>query len=150
MKYFNVDELCYSNVAVKNNIDNSPNKEIINNLNRLIDTLLDPIRKRWEIVCKDQNLGTPAIRINSGYRCEELNKAVGGSKTSAHLSGYAADIFPVNGKMEIFQDWIKDEIDNYDYDQIIFEKVRNGIASWIHIGLKNNFGEQRKQKFTII
>ena len=66
------------------------------------------------------------------------------------MTGYAADIYPSNGNMKRFQVWITDEIENYNWDQLIYEKPRNGVASWIHLGLKNGSGEQRRQKFTIV
>ena len=94
-------------------------------------------------------MGDPAISVTSGYRCNELNKAVKGSPTSSHLTGWAADLIPSNDQMEEFQDWITDAIEKYDFDQLIFEQPINGIASWIHLGLKNKNGLQRRQKFTI-
>lgn len=72
MKYFTIAELCKSDTAVRKNIDNSPTSEIINNLKQLVTYVLDPLREKY---------GKP-IRVNGAYRCPELNKAVGGSKTS--------------------------------------------------------------------
>lgn len=82
MKYFTIEELCKSTKAKQHNIDNTPTEEVKNNLEELINNLLDPIREKW---------GGP-ITVNSGYRCKELNKLVGGAKTSDHLYGFAADI----------------------------------------------------------
>lgn len=81
-KYFNIAELIKSSTAIKKKIDNTPTKEIENNLNQLIDNILDPLREAW---------GQPII-VSSGYRCDALNKAVGGAKTSQHKLGQAADI----------------------------------------------------------
>lgn len=150
MKYFTVEELTESSTAIKENIDNTPSKEITEHLIELIEELLDPIREKWAEYCNINKLGNPAISVSSGYRCKELNKAVNGSVTSAHMTGYAADIYPSNGNMKRFQVWITDEIENYKWDQLIYEKPRNGVASWIHLGLKNGSGEQRRQKFTIV
>jgi hypothetical protein len=77
MKYFTIEELCQSETAERLKINNEPTDEIIQHLELLIDCLLDPIREAWG----------SAIIVNSGYRCEELNKAVGGSKTSVHKLG---------------------------------------------------------------
>lgn len=82
MKYFTINELCKSNVALKHNINNEPNELIKNNLGKLVNNCLDIIREEW---------GKP-IYVNSGYRCEELNRLVKGSITSHHLFGLAADI----------------------------------------------------------
>ena len=82
MKYFTIKELCKSSTAVQKRIDNTPNSEIVNNLKQLVDQVLDPLRKRY---------GKP-IKVNSGYRCEQLNKAVKGAANSQHIKGLAADI----------------------------------------------------------
>lgn len=150
MKYFTISELTRSDTASIKKIDNTPNKEITEHLIELVEKLLDPLRSAWAEYCDVNRLGNPAISVNSGYRCNELNKAVGGSSTSAHLTGYAADISPINGNMKVFQSWIAEAIEEFDFDQLIYERPRNGIASWIHLGLKNKDGMQRRQKFTII
>lgn len=82
MKYFTLRELTASATASRLGIDNTPTRQAVNNLNALITHLLDPLREKF---------GRP-IYVNSGYRCPELNKAVGGSLTSQHLTGEAADI----------------------------------------------------------
>ena len=64
-----------------------------------VETLLDPLREAWESHCKQNGLGVASIGISSGYRCPQLNKAVGGSSTSAHCHGYAFDLMPMNGKI---------------------------------------------------
>lgn len=118
MKYFTIKELCKSSTATAKGIDNSPNSEIVKNLELLIDNILDPLRERY---------GKP-ITVNSGYRCPELNKAVGGSKTSHHMKGLAADITvgsPKNNK--VLFDLIK-EMD-LPFDQLIDEKK----LSWVHV-----------------
>lgn len=138
-KYFTIEELTRSDYASSNNIDNSPNDIYVDNIIELID-LLDKIRESWG----------SGIRVTSGYRSDKLNTAISGSKTSAHTIGYAADIEPVNGDMKKFDEFIWKEIDKYEFDQLIREKPKNGIPSWIHIGLKNRSGLQRKQKFTLI
>ena len=81
-KYFSIAELTKSETANKRKINNKPTKEVENCLNQLIDNILDPLRKAY---------GQPII-VSSGYRCPELNKAVGGAKTSQHTLGQAADI----------------------------------------------------------
>lgn len=82
MKYFTINELCRSNVAQLRGIENTPNPNQLHNLEKLILNLLDPIREKW---------GNP-IRVNSGFRSKELNKAIGGAGNSEHMKGMAADI----------------------------------------------------------
>lgn len=118
MKYFTIKELCKSSTAVQKKIDNSPNSEIINNLENLVKYVLDPLREQY---------GKP-IRVNSGYRCDALNKAVGGSKTSQHRYGLAADI-TAGSKFENRRLFILAQKLNLPYDQLIDEKG----YSWIHI-----------------
>lgn len=135
MKYFTINELCYSTTANYYGITNKPNLEIVKHLNELVDNILDPLRKAW---------GTP-IKVTSGYRAPKTNSLVGGSKTSAHLQGYAADLIPSNGQITQFKNftmkWLKDN--NIQFDQYINE--HSGNSEWVHIAIKNNSGKQRKQ-----
>lgn len=137
MKYFTIEELCQSETADKLKIDNTPSEEIIEHLTLLTDCLLDPLREAWG----------SAIIINSGYRCPILNKAVGGSKTSSHMSGWSVDMRPKNGKMEEFKRFVVDFIKTRFWDQCILEK--SGDVEWIHLSLYNNSGKQRKMIFSI-
>ncbi len=81
-KYFDSDELTRSETATRRGIDNTPTPETAARLEVLAEKLLDPVRELW---------GAP-LTVNSGYRCPELNRAVGGAATSQHLLGEAADI----------------------------------------------------------
>ena len=137
MKYFTIEELCQSETAEKLKIDNSPTEEIIEHLTLLVDCLLDPLREAW---------GSPII-INSGYRCPLLNKAVGGSKTSSHMSGWSVDMRPKNGKMEEFKRFVIDFIKTRFWDQCILEK--SGNVEWVHLSLYNNSGKQRMMIFSL-
>lgn len=82
MKYFTIAELCASATATAKRIDNTPTPGIAQNLERLVANILDPLREAW---------GSP-VDVTSGYRCPELNKAVGGVRNSQHMTGQAADI----------------------------------------------------------
>ncbi len=82
MKYFSIKELTRSTTARRLGIDNTPPASAIIALHQLVDHVLDPLREAW---------GGP-IRVNSGYRCPQLNKAVGGTPGSQHQRGEAADI----------------------------------------------------------
>lgn len=123
MKYFTIEELCKSDIANKRKIKNIPNSEIIDNLEQLIINVLDPLREEY---------GNP-IMINSGYRCSELNKAVGGAKNSHHLTGCAADITVGNpSKNKILFELIQ-KLD-LPFDQLIDEKK----FSWVHVSYTPN------------
>lgn len=126
--FFTISELSRSNTATSRGIDNAPTPEIESKMQDLIDYVLNPVRKWY---------GAP-IYVNSGYRCPELNKAVGGAPTSQHQKGEAADIDTRNheNNVKIFN-WIKD---NLVYDQLIWEN--NG--AWIHVSYKKD-GKNRMQ-----
>lgn len=117
MKWFTTDELTHSDTAIAKKIDNTPTEEVKKNLENLVKYVLDPLRKMY---------GKP-IYVNSGYRSEALNKAVGGSKTSQHVLGMAADIDTRTreGNIELFDLIAK----NLSFDQLIDEKD----YSWIHV-----------------
>ena len=127
MKYFSIEELTKSNTAKSKGIDNTPTKEVEDNLIKLIEAILDPLREWY---------GKP-IRVNSGYRCEALNSAIGGAKNSQHTTGMAADIDAgsVEENKKLF-DYIKD---NLEFDQLIDEKH----LSWVHVSYHEN--NNRKQ-----
>ena len=90
MKYFKIEEFTYSATAQARHIENVPTAEAVKNIERLVGLVLDRIRERW---------GSPII-VTSGYRCDELNRAVGGVKSSYHRLGMAADIRPKDGRLE--------------------------------------------------
>ena len=135
MTYFTISELTASDTAKAKCIDNSPTTAVRANLVALIETLLDPLREAWK----------SPIKVTSGYRCGVLNRAVGGSSTSAHLYGCAADIVPINGKIAEFKEFCRKYFDvrRHLYDQVILED--NGKSEWVHIGLKTADGRKRGQ-----
>ena len=118
-KNFTLSELCKSNTANRMGLNNHATPEIINNLQLLTIKILQPIRDK---------LG--AIRVTSGFRCSKLNRAIKGSKNSAHVRGEASDIIIVrDGKMDnklIFDAVL--EL-NLEFDQMIWEFG----GKWIHI-----------------
>lgn len=119
MKYFTIAELCKSDTADAKGIDNRLPKELLPNVQRLIAEVLAPLREWY---------GKP-IYINSGYRCEALNKAVGGVENSYHLTGCAADIdvnsHEENGKLLAF---IRE---NLPFTELGWE----GGGRWVHVAL---------------
>lgn len=148
MANFTIGELIQSSTASRLGIDNNPTPSVRVHLKETI-TLLESIRAEWEEYCAEHSLGTPAIRITSGYRSPELNKAVGGVKNSAHVEGYAADLQPVNGNQDEFEKFFATEFSHmgYAFDQIIIEKSKT--SRWVHVGYKRADGKQRRQCFTL-
>lgn len=125
---------CVKSVTAKRlNIQNDPSEDVIENLKSIANKVFQPLR---------DNLGVP-IGISSGYRSKELNKAVGGSRTSQHMVGEAldidADIYGVITNKHIF-DYIKD---NLKYDQLIWEFGDDDNPDWVHVSYKR--GENRGQ-----
>ena len=133
---FKVSELEYSDTARAYKIDNTIPDELENNAKRLLLFIQD-LREKWG----------SAIRISSGYRSPILNKLVKGSKTSAHLTCNAVDLWPCNGKFEEFKKFVIAYLDGKLWDQCIIEK--SGKKQWIHLGLYNNSGKQRRQIFKL-
>ena len=125
MKYFILAEFLYSDTANKHQVTNIPCDEellaVLNNINALVDNVLDPLRAM---------IARPII-ITSGYRCQRVNELVGGSKTSQHLLGKAAD-FHVQGYTPQQMDMIYRTMQMYyDFDQLIFYPSKNIIhVSW--------------------
>ena len=148
MANFTLAELVQSSTAERLKINNNPSPIVRVHLTETI-TLLEAIRAEWEKYCEVHKLGNPAIRISSGYRSPELNKAVGGAKNSAHVEGYAADLQPVNGAQKDFEKFFVKEFSKkgYSFDQIIIEKSKT--ARWVHVGYKRADGAQRRQCFTL-
>jgi len=121
-KNFTLSEITRSNTAKRLGITNEPSKEHIKNIQRLITQIIQPMR---------DDIGP--IRISSGYRSSELNRAIGGSHKSLHCKGKALDLqYWSDGKMDNkkIYDWI---IDNaVEFDQMINEFD----FAWIHLSLK--------------
>jgi hypothetical protein len=128
-KNFVLSEITRSNTAKRLNISNAPDKEHLRSLQVIIRDLIQPMRDA---------LGP--IRITSGYRSPQLNRAIGGSRKSQHCKGQALDLqFWREGKMcnkEIYEWVIKEGI---DFDQMINEFD----YAWIHISLRSK--DNRKQ-----
>lgn len=123
MEHFTIEELCHSDTAIAKGIDNTPSEEVKKNLEALVENVLDPLREAY---------GKP-IYINSGYRCPELNKAVGGVSNSEHLTGRAADL-DTNSYYEnkrLFE--LAQEL-NLPYRQLIDESN----LAWVHVSYNPN------------
>lgn len=121
MTYFTFRELLHSGVALRNDIVNLPPSheaaKVYYNLVVLVDNLLDPIRERFAV---------PMI-ITSGYRCERVNKLVGGVDNSQHVQGKAVDFcFAGFSKKEMTEAFF--EIgEEFDFDQLIYYRKKGFI-----------------------
>lgn len=115
--HFTLEEFTRSQTATRCNILNDPDGHSRINIQRLAETL-EAIRTA---------LGGKSIQITSGYRCNDLNKRIGGSKTSAHMDGRAADI-SVRG-MSPLQSARAIQASGIVLDQLIFED------QWVHVGI---------------
>jgi hypothetical protein len=132
--HFSLEEMIVSEEAARRGINNRPPPDIVENLKKLCQTL--------EIV--RAALDKPMV-ISSGYRCPELNKAIGGAANSAHLYGLAADfIVPEFGNAFDVCLAIKKLDPPVIYDQLIYE-----FDSWVHLGLVHRMEEARNQNLTI-
>ena len=135
-RYFTLQEFLRSDTAIRKKIDNSPSWEVVSNLSRLA-AFLDELRAAWG----------SGIRVSSGFRCVALNNAVGGVQGSAHQYGNAADISPVNGKMNEFEAFLKKWLKGRKFDQCIWETSKSTGGRWVHFSLYSNKGEQRCKMF---
>lgn len=129
MKYFTLKELCNTNTG----LNNVPTWEAVDNLKLLVTDILDPIRDKWG----------KAINISSGYRSQEVNKAVSGSIKSQHMKGQAVDIDigAINDNKKLFDFIISTGI---VFDQLILENK----GEWIHISY--NINKNRREILYIV
>ena len=129
-KNFTYEELTRSATAERKGLINRPKtkeeeKKVIENLKALCMEVLQPLR---------DYLGKPVV-ISSGYRSEEVNRAVGGVKGSQHLKGEAVDIAVENTEHLLkIMHFIMNET---DFDQLIWEKNKQG-TQWVHVSYKRN------------
>ena len=123
-EHFTLEELVYSDTAKAEGIDNRPDQEAISQLWMLANHTLEKIRT----ICGDH-----AVVISSGFRCPELNAAVGGATNSAHLFGAAADFtIPDFGSVDQICATLAPHLEELEIDQLINET--GGGASWVHVG----------------
>lgn len=124
--HFWLSELLHSDTAAAQGIPNDPTDDQVRNLQRLCVFLLEPIRVK-----------VGPLHVNSGFRSHTLNAVRNGSKNSAHMEAYAADVVPVACTRRQLFDAIR--ASGLPFDQLIFE------MTWIHIGLVGPGGVQRRQ-----
>ena len=131
-KNFTLQELIYSDTAIRMGLDNKPNDETVENLKILCENILEPIRSHFKA----------HVVVSSGYRSEAVCLAVGSSSKSQHIKGQAVDfeIFGIPNKD--VTDWV---VQNLDYDQCILEfwNDKEPNSGWVHCSYSKD--NNRKQ-----
>lgn len=121
-KNFTLAEMTKSEIALRHDMDNTPGEQEIAALKALAENVLQPVRDHFG----------KGVKVNSGFRHPEVNAKVGGSKTSDHCRGQAADIeIPGIPNAELAA-WIRD---NLEFRQLILEFYTPGIpdSGWVHV-----------------
>lgn len=134
-KNFSLAELTKSETALRFDMDNTPGAVEIANLTELAGKVLQPVRDHFG----------KGVKVNSGFRHPEVNAKVGGSKTSDHCKGQAADIEIPGVPNAELAEWIKD---NLEFRQLILEFYTPGIpdSGWVHVSFVD--GDNKKQVMT--
>ena len=119
---FTLTEMTKSEIGLRLGIKNEPNEEQLQNLTQLAQNVLQPVRDAFK----------KGVKVNSGLRVPELNKAVGGSPTSDHTRGQAADIEIPGVSNYALAKWISE---NLDFTQVILEFYTQGVpdSGWVHV-----------------
>jgi hypothetical protein len=126
-------EAVESYTAKRRGIDNTPGDYELTNMTALAENIFEPLRE-W--------VGGP-VKINSFFRSEELNKAIGGSSKSQHCQGRAMDIDDIYGyktNAEMYE-YIKN---NLDFDQLIWEFGDDENPDWVHTSYVSNDENRRR------
>tara|TARA_R100001443_G_scaffold948_2_gene3672 strand:- start:743 stop:1201 length:459 start_codon:yes stop_codon:yes gene_type:complete len=132
-KHISYKEGTNSVTAIRRGIDNTPSDEQLDNMVLLAEKVFEPLRI-W--------VGGP-IKINSFFRCPQLNKAIGGSTKSQHCHGQAIDIDDTYGKVansEMYN-YIKK---NLDFDQMIWEFGDDDNPAWVHVSYVSEDENRRR------
>jgi hypothetical protein len=124
---FSLTEMIKSETALRHGLDNTPPESVIENLRVLCSNVLQPLRTAY--AC--------GIKVNSGYRAPEVNAAVGGSRTSDHCKGQAADI-EIPGVPNA--DLARYIAETFKFTQLILEFYTPGIpdSGWVHVSYDPN------------
>ena len=127
-----MEELYASATATAKGINNKPSVQQMINLVYLTAYVLEPLRVA---------MGEP-IKIGSGFRCQALNKAVGGVYNSQHMKGQAADLC-IDGDRQKGRKWFNYIKNHLPFDQLIWEHNSKGTY-WVHVSfVYPDFGKNR-------
>lgn len=135
-EFFSLKEFTASATAKAHHIDNTPDADVVKNIQYGVDMVLDPLRRL---------LGKPII-ITSGYRCPKLNSLVGGVKSSWHLDGNAADIRVDDEKDAKVKFELLKKIPSVD--TCLFEHSKSAI--WLHIQWSKSKSPRHHYNFNFI
>mgnify|MGYP003625602486 FL=1 len=132
-KHITYKEATRSVTALRLGIENVPNDYELQNMELIAEKVFEPLRKA---------VNGP-IKINSFFRCEELNKAIGGSSRSQHCQGRAIDIDDVYGYVSnsYMYYYIKD---NLDFDQLIWEFGTDTEPDWVHVSYVDSDSNRKR------
>jgi hypothetical protein len=121
-KNFTLSEMTKSETALRHGMDNTPDQTVISNMQELAVNVLQPVRDHF----------ARGVKVNSGFRHPEVNARVGGSRTSDHTRGMAADIEIPGVPNHELAEWIKA---NLPYTQLILEFYTRGVpdSGWVHV-----------------
>jgi hypothetical protein len=134
-EHLDLSEVIRSESAKRNGIDNTPPPEHIENFKKLAENIFEKVRSNFRV----------PIHISSGYRCEALNKAIGGASSSQHSKGEAIDIDMDGTPNGVTNSMIFDYIyKNLDFDQLIWEFGNETNPDWVHVSYSHT-GKQRKE-----
>lgn len=134
-KNLSLREATKSVTALRLGIDNTPDDQVINNLELVATEIFQPLRNHF---------GVP-IAVTSGYRSKALNKAIGGSRTSQHMAGQALDLdADVYGEITNY-DIFKYIYTHLEFDQLIWEFGTDLEPAWVHVSYKRGKGENRNR-----
>jgi len=137
--HLNLAEVTRSDSAKRNNIDNTPTPEHLENFKLLAEKVFEPIRLHFK----------EPIFISSGYRSKALNQFIKGSLTSQHCKGEAIDIDMDGSKGGVTNKMVFDFIkDKLDFDQLIWEFGTDVNPDWVHVSYTK--GKNRKQKLKAV
>jgi hypothetical protein len=132
-EHFKLGEFTKSITAEHLGISNEPGYEQMLALRHLCREVLEPLR---------QHYGKP-IRVTSGFRCQQLNQAVGGVGNSQHQYGEAADLSVPSEA--VARDWFQWLVKYTDFDQLLFEHSRRLGNCWLHISCRWDSSKNRHQ-----
>ena len=135
-EHFKLSEFTQSGTARRHKVKNVPGPREVERLRFLCVKSLEPMRRRFGV-----------IRITSGFRCKKLNALVGGSPTSQHVLGEAADIH--TGGRELSEKMFGFAKQNIPFDQLILEHNPAHGIYWLHISLRSDRPGNRHEAFFV-
>lgn len=127
-QHFTLDEMVFSEYAIRHQLDNTPDARVKRNLKRMCVECLEPIRVHFD---------APLV-VSSGYRSPQVNRDIGSNEKSAHPDGRATDFTVPSVPLLKVYEWIAGS--DLPFDQLIWEYDR-----WIHLGIARDGQDPRRQ-----